>query len=90
MKEISDKTNLPLVLHGGSGIYDKQIRKAISCGICKINVNTELQIAWNNALREKMKTDNSYDPRKVIKMGEDALKECVREKCTLLGSINKA
>ena len=90
MKEISDKTNLPLVLHGGSGIYDKQIRKAISCGICKINFNTELQIAWNNALREKMKTDNSYDPRKVIKMGEDALKECVKEKCTLLGSINKA
>lgn len=90
MKEISDKTNLPLVLHGGSGIYDEQIRKAISCGICKINFNTELQIAWNNALREKMKTDNSYDPRKVIKMGEDALKECVKEKSTLLGSINKA
>lgn len=90
MKEISDKTNLPLVLHGGSGIYDKQIKKAIECGICKINFNTELQIAWNNALREKMKTDNSYDPRKVIKMGEDALKECVKEKCTLLGSINKA
>ena len=90
MKEISDKTNLPLVLHGGSGIYDEQIRKAISCGICKINFNTELQIAWNNALREKMKTDNSYDPRKVIKMGEIALKECVKEKCALLGSINKA
>lgn len=89
MEEISKKTNLPLVLHGGSGIYDEQIRKAIECGICKINFNTELQIAWAKSLREKMKEDNAYDPRKIIKMGEDALKECVKEKCTLLGSINK-
>ena len=90
MKEISDKTNLPLVLHGGSGIYDEQIKKAIECGICKINFNTELQIAWNNALREKMVDDKSYDPRKVIKMGENALKECIKEKCILLDSVNKA
>ena len=90
MEEISKLTNLPLVLHGGSGIYDEQIKKAISSGICKINFNTELQIAWSNALREKLKTDDSYDPRKVIKMGEDALKECVRIKCELLGSINRA
>ena len=73
MEEISKLTNLPLVLHGGSGIYDEQIKKAIRCGICKINFNTELQISWSNVLREKLKTDNSYDPRKVIKMGEDAL-----------------
>ena len=90
MEEISKKTNLPLVLHGGSGIYDEQIKKAISCGISKINFNTELQIAWNTALREKMKKDESYDPRKVIKMGEEALKEVVKEKCILLDSINKA
>lgn len=89
MEEISKLTNLPLVLHGGSGIYDEQIKKAIRCGICKINFNTELQISWSNALREKLKTDNSYDPRKVIKMGEDALKECVKIKCELLGSINR-
>lgn len=90
MEEISHLTNLPLVLHGGTGIYDEQIIKAISCGICKINFNTELQIAWNNSVREKMKTDSSYDPRKVIKMGEDALKECVINKCRLLNSTNKA
>ena len=89
MEEISKLTNLPLVLHGGSGIYDEQIKKAISCGICKINFNTELQIAWSNSLREKLKTDESYDPRKVIKMGEDALKECVRNKCELLGSMGR-
>jgi len=89
MEEISKLTNLPLVLHGGSGIYDEQIKKAIECGICKINFNTELQIAWSNSLREKIKTDESYDPRKVIKMGEDALKDCVRNKCELLGSIGR-
>lgn len=89
MEEISKLTNLPLVLHGGSGIYDEQIKKAISCGICKINFNTELQIAWSNSLREKIKADESYDPRKVIKMGEDALKDCVRNKCELLGSIHR-
>ena len=89
MEEISKLTNLQLVLHGGSGIYDEQIKKAIRCGICKINFNTELQIAWSNALREKLKTDNSYDPRKIIKMGEDVLKECVGMKCELLGSIDR-
>lgn len=89
MEEICKLTNLPLVLHGGSGIYDEQIKKAISCGICKINFNTELQIAWSNSLREKLKTDDSYDPRKVIKMGEDALKECIKIKCELLGSVGR-
>lgn len=89
MEEISKLTNLPLVLHGGSGIYDEQIKKAIECGICKINFNTELQIAWSNSLRERIKIDESYDPRKVIKMGEDALKDCVRNKCELLGSIHR-
>lgn len=89
MIEISDKTNLPLVLHGGSGIYDEQIKKSIECGICKININTELQIAWSNAVRDKI-NDSIYDPRKIIKLGEDALKRCVRDKINLLGSKNKA
>ena len=90
MIEISKKTNLPLVLHGGTGIYDEQIKKAIKCGICKINFNTELQIAWSSAIRKKIMISSDYDPRKIIKMGEDELKNCVLNKCTLLGSINKA
>lgn len=90
MLEISTLTNLPLVLHGGTGIYDEQIKKAISCGITKINFNTELQIAWSNALRESIKTTDAYDPRKIIKFGEVALKKCVKNKCELLGSVNKA
>lgn len=90
MLEISTLTNLPLVLHGGTGIYDEQIKKAIICGITKINFNTELQIAWSNALRESIKISDAYDPRKIIKFGEVALKKCVQNKCELLGSVNKA
>lgn len=91
MEEIKEKTNLPLVLHGGSGIYDEQIRKAISCGICKLNINTELQQAWTKGVREKLSIDSEvYDPRKVIKAGENYLKEAVKQKIELLGSIGKA
>lgn len=89
MKEISEKTNLPLVLHGGSGIYDEQLRQAIECGICKINFNTELQIAWSKDLRNKINETDAYDPRKIIKLGEQALKECVISKINLLGSGNR-
>lgn len=89
MLEISKITNLPLVLHGGTGIYDEQILKSIKCGICKININTELQIAWSNELKEHLNEANIYDPRKIIKLGENALKNCVRKKIELLGSMNK-
>lgn len=90
MQEISEATNLPLVLHGGTGIYDEQIEESIKCGICKININTELQIAWTNAVREKLHSDKEvYDPRKVIKSGEEALKECVRNKIMLFKSNDR-
>lgn len=88
MLEISKLTNLPLVLHGGTGIDDEKIKKAISCGISKININTELQIAWSNAVKSKI-NDNIYDPRKIIKLGEEALKTSVRNKIILLGSNNR-
>ena len=91
MKEISDLTKLPLVLHGGSGIPDEMIQKGISCGICKLNINTDLQIVWSQAVRNFLEENPSaYDPRKVIKSGEAALKEEVRKKLILLGSIHKA
>ncbi len=90
MLEIKEKTNLPLVLHGGTGIPDEMIRKAIECGICKINVNTELQIAWSKAVREFLDANEKvYDPRKIIKSGEVAMKEAIKAKLTLLQSINK-
>lgn len=87
MEEIKIATNKPLVLHGGSGIYDEQIRKAISCGICKLNINTELQQAWTSGVRNKLNADREvYDPRKIIKAGEEDIKRVIKEKITLLGT----
>ena len=91
MVKIHELTRLPLVLHGGSGIPDELIKKAISCGITKVNINTELQLAWSKAVREFLNENKEvYDPRKVIKSGEKALKEMVTEKVNLFGSNNKA
>ena len=90
MQEIAKLTNLPLVLHGGSGIPDEMIQKGIACGICKLNINTELQIVWSKAVREFLQENESvYDPRKIIKAGEQALKAEVRKKLELLGSMQK-
>lgn len=91
MQEIARLTNLPLVLHGGSGIPDEMIQKGIACGICKLNINTDLQIVWSKAVREFLQGNESvYDPRKIIKAGEQALKAEVRKKLELLGSMQKA
>lgn len=89
MIEISEKGELPLVLHGGTGIPDDKIQKAIANGINKININTELQLAWTAAVREFLKANDEYDPRKVIKSGEVALKEAVTSKILLFGSNNR-
>ena len=89
MEEIKNETGLPLVLHGGTGIYDEQIRKAIECGICKLNINTELQQAWTSGVREKLNNDTEvYDPRKVIKAGEANIKTAIKAKLELLKTVN--
>ena len=91
MVKIHELTKLPLVLHGGSGIPDELIKKAISCGITKININTELQLAWSKAVRIFLnENDKVYDPRKIIKGGEVAMKEMIKEKINLFGSNGKA
>lgn len=91
MLEISLKCDLPLVLHGGSGIPDAQIKRAVECGITKLNINTDLQLVWTYDVR-KFLNENAdvYDPRKVIKSGEGAIKDKIREKIVLLGSQNQA
>lgn len=91
MAEISKTLKKPLVLHGGTGIPDEQIRKAIECGTCKINVNTELQIAWRRGIGEFISSNpTAYDPRKVIGGGEKEMKCAIEEKVNLFGSANKA
>ena len=90
MKEISEKTNIPLVLHGGTGIDDEKLKKAIARGICKVNINTELQIAWTKAVRKFLSEDTkAYDPRTVIKSGEQSMKQAIEHKVNVLGSINR-
>lgn len=82
MEEIRDTIKIPLVLHGGSGIDDEKIRKAISCGICKINVNTENQVAFKEALKDAVLTD-LLDPRYLLKTSYQAVTDTVKEKIEL-------
>lgn len=92
MKEIQEATDMPLVLHGGTGIPDDKIKKAISCGTCKINVNTECQLAFNKLLRAWIadeKNANTYDPRKILGPAAKGIKAAVTEKMTVFGSVNK-
>lgn len=91
MKEISDLTHTPLVLHGGSGIPEHQIKKAIEYGHTKINVNTELQQVWTKRTREVIANDAKvYDPRKVIGPGKENITETTKSKMREFGSSNKA
>ncbi|MCH5179676.1 MAG: class II fructose-1,6-bisphosphate aldolase [Erysipelotrichales bacterium] len=91
MAYINDLLKMPLVLHGGSGIPDDQLRKAIDRGTAKINVNTESQQAWTAIVR-KVIAENAtvYDPRKIIGPGKEGIREVVRAKCEVFGCINKA
>ena len=86
---------LPLVLHGGTGIPDDMIKKAISLGVAKINVNTECQLSFAEATRKYIEAGKDlegkgYDPRKLLKPGADAIIETVKEKMELFGSVGKA
>ncbi|MDM5197096.1 class II fructose-1,6-bisphosphate aldolase [Fictibacillus enclensis] len=81
MLEISELTNVPLVLHGGSGIPLHQIHKAIDLGHAKINVNTECLQAWTKAVRQVLDNDKDvYDARTILTSGKEAVKETVKTK----------
>ena len=93
---IQQKTgDMPLVLHGGTGIPEDMIKKAISLGVAKINVNTECQLAFAAATRKYIEDGKDlqgkgFDPRKVLAPGFEAIKATVKEKMELFGSVNKA
>lgn len=96
LESIKEKVgDMPLVLHGGTGIPAEMIQKAISLGVAKINVNTECQLSFAAATREYIEAgkDNEgkgYDPRKLLKPGFDAICETIKEKMELFGSVGKA
>lgn len=87
--------NLPLVLHGGTGIPADMIKTAISLGVAKINVNTECQLYFQEATRKYIEegkdlVGKGFDPRKLLAPGTEAIKIIVKEKMELFGSVNKA
>ncbi len=87
--------DMPLVLHGGTGIPADMIKKAISLGVAKINVNTECQLAFQAATRKYVEEGKDlqgkgFDPRKLLAPGFEAIKATVKEKMELFGSVNKA
>ena len=96
LAQISEKVgDMPLVLHGGTGIPEEMIKKAISLGVSKINVNTECQLAFAEATRKYIEAGKDlqgkgFDPRKLLAPGAEAIKATVREKIALFGSANKA
>ena len=87
--------DMPLVLHGGTGIPQKMIKKAISLGVAKINVNTECQLSFADATRKyieagKDQEGKGFDPRKLLAPGFDAIKATVKEKMEMFGSVGRA
>ena len=87
--------DMPLVLHGGTGIPEDMVKKAINLGVAKVNVNTECQIAFTAAVRKYIEdgkdlSGKGFDPRKVLAPGCEAIKETVKEKMEIFGCIEKA
>lgn len=93
---VSEKVgDMPLVLHGGTGIPEDMIKKAISLGVAKINVNTECQLSFAAATRKYIEAGKDlegkgFDPRKLLAPGAEAIKATVKEKMELFGSVGKA
>ena len=93
---IQQKTGvMPLVLHGGSGIPNEMVKKAITLGVSKVNVNTECQLSFQEATRKYIEEGKDlegkgFDPRKLLAPGVEAIKNTVREKMELFGSVGKA
>jgi fructose-bisphosphate aldolase class II len=91
IEEVAKNIPAPIVLHGGSGVPDEAIRKAISLGVGKINVNTENQVACTQTIRKILADKpNEIDPRKYLGPARDAIKQVVKEKMRLFGSSNRA
>jgi fructose-bisphosphate aldolase class II len=90
LKEINKKVKIPLVLHGASGVSKVDIQKAIKLGIRIINIDTEIRLAFTNALRKTLKDPKIYDPRKVLAPSIDEVAKVVEEKIKMFGSAGKA
>ncbi|MDU7439400.1 MAG: tagatose bisphosphate family class II aldolase [Clostridium sp.] len=90
LKEIREKVNVPLVLHGASDVPDELVEKAISLGICKVNIATDLKVPFSDAVKEYFKENpKSNDPRKYVTPGNEDMKKIVEHKIRVCGSENR-
>lgn len=91
IKEIRSVVDVPLVLHGSSGVAYKDLEKAISLGICKVNIDTDLRAAFTRAIHEYVaENPEVIDPRKILGPAKDAMRETIKEKMEVFGSVGKA
>lgn len=91
LEQIKNNVDIPLVLHGASGVPDTSVRKAIELGICKVNFATELRIAFSNGIKSYLEKDpDVFDPKKYCKSGMQEVSKLVCEKINLCGSAGKA
>lgn len=89
LEEIRSKVDVPLVLHGGSGTPETTIKQAIELGISKVNISTEMKLAFRNAIKEFVSINNDYEIHHINRVGVQAAKELVKSKMELFGSIGK-
>ncbi|MTI68261.1 MAG: class II fructose-1,6-bisphosphate aldolase [Firmicutes bacterium] len=88
---IKEKLNIPLVLHGSSGVPESSIKEAVKRGINKINIDTDIRMSFNEAVRDFVNNDkDTYDPRKILGPAREAMKNIIIEKMTMFGSKDKA
>ncbi|PAB59806.1 class II fructose-1,6-bisphosphate aldolase [Anaeromicrobium sediminis] len=91
IKVIKERLNMPLVLHGSSGVPEESIRKAVSLGINKINIDTDIRQAFHRAVKKFVaENPDVYDPRKIVGPARDAMKEVIKTKMEMFGSTGKA
>ncbi|MCX6815271.1 MAG: class II fructose-bisphosphate aldolase family protein [Candidatus Aenigmarchaeota archaeon] len=91
LKEISERVDVPLVLHGGSDVAPADIKKCIRLGVAKINIDTDLRVAFTKSVREFIKKNPEvYDPREMLKPAMESVKKVVKKKVREFGSYNKA
>ena len=91
IEKIRELTDVPLVLHGASGVNDEEVRKGISAGICKINIDTRIRMIFTKKIREIVKINpQEIDPRKLLGPAKEAAKEAIRERMRVFGCCGKA
>lgn len=91
IKAIREIINVPLVLHGSSGVPEESLKKAIALGICKINIDTDIRIAFANGVKDFLKNNpNEFDPRKILGPAKTQMKEIIKEKMHIFGSVGRA